>query len=322
MPGAIGASASAGRERRWLRQCARARARCRRAAARPAAAAGAPSRQATMVDSTPTAVGPPSRMRSMRPPRSAITCCAVVGETWPERLAEGATTGRPSAARRVARDRMAGHAHRDAVEAGGRELGDRAAGALRQHQRQRTRPEGGGQPFGGGVEPREPLRGGEIGDVGDQRIERRPALGGVEPRDRRAVGGVGAEPVDRLGRKGDEAARREASARRRRSRRARSGATVPDVILPSSFVSAGLCASPELRLPVLAAPGGVYKAAFSSRSVAQSGSAPRSGRGGRRFKSCHSDHFPAASKAVEPDPYRMNWAGVWRRTPARHSRPP
>src|SRR5262245_12789900 len=27
-----------------------------------------------------------------------------------------------------------------------------------------------------------------------------------------------------------------------------------------------------------------------SRSVAQSGSAPRSGRGGRRFKSCHSDH--------------------------------
>ena len=26
------------------------------------------------------------------------------------------------------------------------------------------------------------------------------------------------------------------------------------------------------------------------RSVAQSGSAPRSGRGGRRFKSCHSDH--------------------------------
>src|ERR1700674_627049 len=32
-----------------------------------------------------------------------------------------------------------------------------------------------------------------------------------------------------------------------------------------------------------------------SRSVAQSGSAPRSGRGGRRFKSCHSDHFPLTS---------------------------
>src|SRR5271169_4826616 len=33
-----------------------------------------------------------------------------------------------------------------------------------------------------------------------------------------------------------------------------------------------------------------YKAA-DSRSVAQSGSAPRSGRGGRRFKSCHSDQL-------------------------------
>jgi hypothetical protein len=30
-----------------------------------------------------------------------------------------------------------------------------------------------------------------------------------------------------------------------------------------------------------------------SRSVAQPGSAPRSGRGGRRFKSCHSDHLSA-----------------------------
>src|SRR5436190_24062295 len=31
----------------------------------------------------------------------------------------------------------------------------------------------------------------------------------------------------------------------------------------------------------------------TSRSVAQSGSAPRSGRGGRRFKSCHSDQYLA-----------------------------
>ncbi len=35
-----------------------------------------------------------------------------------------------------------------------------------------------------------------------------------------------------------------------------------------------------------------YKTAPPARSVAQPGSAPRSGRGGRRFKSCHSDqHF-------------------------------
>ena len=36
-----------------------------------------------------------------------------------------------------------------------------------------------------------------------------------------------------------------------------------------------------------------------SRSVAQTGSAPRSGRGGRRFKSSHSDHF--SSKIVLND---------------------
>ena len=41
----------------------------------------------------------------------------------------------------------------------------------------------------------------------------------------------------------------------------------------------------------LAAPGALlYKPALSRRSVAQSGRAPRSGRGGRRFESCHSDH--------------------------------
>ncbi len=42
------------------------------------------------------------------------------------------------------------------------------------------------------------------------------------------------------------------------------------------------------------------------RSVAQSGSAPRSGRGGRRFKSCHSDHsFPAFGRT--PDIPRSGW---------------
>ena len=42
--------------------------------------------------------------------------------------------------------------------------------------------------------------------MGDQRIECRPALGLVEARDGAAVGGVGAEAVDGLGRKGDEPA--------------------------------------------------------------------------------------------------------------------
>jgi hypothetical protein len=44
---------------------------------------------------------------------------------------------------------------------------------------------------------------------------------------------------------------------------------------------------------LVAGPGsGVYiRPSSDKRSVAQPGSAPRSGRGGRRFKSCHSDHY-------------------------------
>ena len=37
-----------------------------------------------------------------------------------------------------------------------------------------------------------------------------------------------------------------------------------------------------------------------SRSVAQPGRAPRSGRGGRRFKSCHSDHYLADPETAFP----------------------
>ena len=55
-----------------------------------------------MVDSTPTETGPPSTIKSMRPSRSLATWAAVVGETWPERLADGATIGRPSS-RKISR---------------------------------------------------------------------------------------------------------------------------------------------------------------------------------------------------------------------------
>lgn len=48
-------------------------------------------------------------------------------------------------------------------------------------------------------------------------------------------------------------------------------------------------ATEVLPLPLAGTKGDSYKPAVWSRSVAQSGSAPRSGRGGRRFKSCHSD---------------------------------
>ena len=104
------------------------------------------------------------------------------------------------------RDRMLRHPHGDAVEARRRKLGHRAAGALLQHQGQRPRPECRGELLGRGVEHREALGGGEIEHMRDQRIERRPALGGIKPRDGGAVGGVGAEAVDGFGRKRDQAA--------------------------------------------------------------------------------------------------------------------
>jgi hypothetical protein len=101
----------------------------------------------------------------------------------------------------VARDLVARHADGDAVEAGGRKLRHGAAGALLQHQGQRTRPEFCGEALGGGVEHRKPLGRQQVGHMGDQRVERGTALGGVEAGDRLGVGRIRAEPVDRLGRK-------------------------------------------------------------------------------------------------------------------------
>jgi hypothetical protein len=50
-----------------------------------------------IVDSTPTSVDPPSRIRSIFPSRSARTCCALVGLGRPEILALGAARGAPLA---------------------------------------------------------------------------------------------------------------------------------------------------------------------------------------------------------------------------------
>jgi len=51
--------------------------------------------------------------------------------------------------------------------------------------------------------------------MGDQRVERRPSLGLVEPRDGGWIIGIGAEPIDRLGRERDQAAIGEATRRGR-----------------------------------------------------------------------------------------------------------
>ena len=54
-----------------------------------------------MVDSTPTAQGPPSTMPSIRPSMSSRTSWAQVQLGRPERLALGAATGTPASRRRA-----------------------------------------------------------------------------------------------------------------------------------------------------------------------------------------------------------------------------
>ena len=56
-----------------------------------------PPRQAMIVDSSPSGEGPSSRIQSTRPCRSAATCSARVGLTRPDRFADGATSGSPTA---------------------------------------------------------------------------------------------------------------------------------------------------------------------------------------------------------------------------------
>ena len=109
----------------------------------------------------------------------------------------------------VARHFVRGDANGDRVEPGRRQLGHRATGSLGQDERQRPRPEGFRQPGRVGDKAREALCFRNIGDMGDERIEGRPALGVVKARDGGPAGRVGAQAVDGLGRKGHEAAGRQ-----------------------------------------------------------------------------------------------------------------
>ncbi len=253
-----------------------------------------------MVDSTPTGVAPPSTIRSTRPSQigkhvrghGRRDMAGAVGRRRHHRPAE--------AGEERSRHRMIGHAHRDGIEPGRRQIGHRASGRFAQHQRQRSRPERCGEPRGFGGELRQRVRRGKIGHMRDQRVERRPPLGRIEPRHRLAIAGVGAEPVNRLGRKGDEPAGGQnarglrdrsivgaQNPRRQRGRRlgrrpCHCGTLVPKCGLRNlagrRLAGAG-CRRYKPPAPCVG----------QCRSVAQPGRAPRSGRGGRRFKSCHSD---------------------------------
>src|SRR5262249_40699811 len=53
--------------------------------------------QSTTVDSNPTSVGSAFSMQPIRPSRSVLTACHVVGLGFPDRFADGAATGNPQA---------------------------------------------------------------------------------------------------------------------------------------------------------------------------------------------------------------------------------
>ncbi len=159
-----------------------------------------------MVDSTPTAQRPASITMSMRPRRSVSTWAALVGETWPERLAEGATTGPSNALSKACATGCAGTrtamlsspaSARSATPQSGRFGSTSVSGPGQNAAASRAAAASNWASR---------LRRLDVRDMGDQRIEGRPALGGVEAGDGLAVARVGAEPIDGLGRKRDQPA--------------------------------------------------------------------------------------------------------------------
>ena len=200
LPGAPGTGTSSGPISASIASAARPPGRSR--AARPSA-------RSTTVDSTPTRHGPPSSTSRTRDPSPRTTWLARVGETRPNRLADGAAIG-TSAARMRARATGWSGTRRPTVERPAVTIPGMCV-ALAEDDREGPGPEARGEPgharvcrvrrVGVGAQ----LRG--VGEVDDERIERGSFLGREDPGDRRRVEGMGSEPVDRLGREGHELAR-------------------------------------------------------------------------------------------------------------------
>ena len=92
----------------------------------------------------------------------------------------------------------------DRVKPGARQQRQPAVAAAPQDEGQRARPEPVSHPTGTIVEDGEGIRLGQTGHMDDQRVEARPFLGSEDRSDRALVGRIPTEPIDRLGRKGDE----------------------------------------------------------------------------------------------------------------------
>ncbi len=110
--------------------------------ARAAAPASSPSRSATMVDSSPRPLGPPSSTAAIRPSSPAITCSAVVGLTAPLRIGRGRGERQSGLGRAVRASPDAPGTRSAIVSSPAVTAGAIARVAfLRQHQGQRAGPE-------------------------------------------------------------------------------------------------------------------------------------------------------------------------------------
>ena len=179
-----------------------------------------PRHESSTVEAGPPGVGPPSRTRSTRSPRPAITSSAVRGLAAPWGFALGAVTGSPRAATKRAGDRVTGQSDADRPRPRRERRGQ--VGVRVQHERQRSRPVSRHQPARpGGHLPRDPVDHREGVDQHEQGLVRRPALRLEDPRDRRGVERAGPEPVEGLGRERDERAAPEDAGRRLERRRGR-----------------------------------------------------------------------------------------------------
>ena len=202
--------------RRLDQACGRARARCRRAPGRRGAAASGSPRQRND--------GRIRRRRRRGRRRSPCRCGRADRRAHaPASSARRGRSGWPTAPPPVRRRPRAAHA-RPGAPARARAIVSSPASARSATPQcgcfGSTRVSGPGQKAAAsfsavGVEVGEAARRRGIGDMRDQRVEGRPALGGVEPGDGLAIAGIGAEAVDGLGRKRDQPAWPQAARRRR-----------------------------------------------------------------------------------------------------------
>ncbi len=99
---------------------------------------------------------------------------------------------------------MSGDPDGHGIEAGAGEIADGVPISQWRDQGQGARPEGLGELQCPVVQDGDTPGGRKVGDMGDQRVETRPALGLEDTGDSQRVTGVGRQAVDGLGREGDE----------------------------------------------------------------------------------------------------------------------